>query len=385
MDMSSNQQHKSSLTMLWQSYWGNKNLGDVKILAFILEHGFHSDPISVASIGLPSREELFTGNCLVRGDASIVLFGTEVSREYKASLNALADQAFQLGSGIQTQVADLAIPGRWAQLLPAMSTRQVGILGVDAVWAASEPNFWKNLSEFWGTGKSVLYIRGLLDYHIASAILALLSALPKDGKIELVAATPTSLWLAPAGDFAQNLRSSLNSSRLGNIERLTGDDGPVLVGDDWVRGVVDDDGRVARCLFRAEDENLTDLCFDLGWSLPESDGRWIEGAEATLRITLPENLGPISHVILIGNGWVPPNDGPQNVSMGVGDEPAAWVKTTLFDGSAICDCRLALSPSDVASNRLTLQFKVEKPGRPSDYGESDERMLGYKLRSVGLF
>jgi hypothetical protein len=55
------------------------------------------------------------------------------------------------------------------------------------------------------------------------------------------------------------------------------------------------------------------------------------------------------------------------------------------DNAEIKACDLAMDWSAADQSEILLQVKVAAPSRPSDFGEPDSRLLGFKLRTFSLF
>jgi len=364
---------------------GVHGVGDIRIAGFMLQHGFADGPVSVATVGMPSRVELLAFNALVDPSASFVVLGTDPSPEYRSRLNELTNILDQERFPIRTQIADLALPGRWARLLPALSPMPVGILGLDANWALSEPKFWENLHGFVAESSAVVYVRGALDFKAPDHSVAFLRSMPADCELVMFAATPNSLWFAPSADTAVALRSKLRSSGLFGTDRSAeAPDQTVIVDNDWSPNMVDEAGRFPRKLYLSVQEQPEGIEFGSGWAAPESDGRWTDGDKSVMIITPPEDVAAIT-LAITGNGWVPPTDELQWVDFGVGKDPKKWARLEFADGGEIKTIDVRLSPDDVTGDSIILQLKIRAPGRPSDYGEPDSRVLGFKLRAVSLF
>src|SRR5277367_4524379 len=128
---------------IWHEVQGQAvDLGDIKLAAFILRHWFTAEPVSAAWIGMPNVFEFVAISSLIDEAASIVVLGTDLSPDYRVRLNSLGDHLGRYGLSAQPQIADLTLRGRWSKLLPALSAKHVGVLGVDARWTLSEPTFW---------------------------------------------------------------------------------------------------------------------------------------------------------------------------------------------------------------------------------------------------
>jgi len=388
---------KKNFWSLWDGLQsGADALGDIKLAGFILQHWFTKEPVSVASIGIPSRAEFLGLNALVDSSASFVVLGTEPSSHaYRLRLNELSDIARLEGYDIRFLVTDMTLPGRWAKLLPAVAVKPVGLLGLNARWALSEPKFWDNLTAFVGNSKALVYIRGALDFEYPEISTGLLRSMPTDGGIDVIAATPSSLWFGPADD-AVALRELLRSSCLFGRTSKQARDGdaltPIVAHNDWMADVVDREGRFIRKLFSSASDVADDngLEFAVGWFSPESDGRWSDGAEATATLHLPPGVPAAKRLSITGNGWVPPNKASQLIEIGIGigiggKTPKHRTELKFLDRAEIKSAILEIMPSDIINNSIALNIKIQNPGRPSDHGHSDSRELGFKFRSLGLF
>jgi hypothetical protein len=62
-----------------------------------------------------------------------------------------------------------------------------------------------------------------------------------------------------------------------------------------------------------------------------------------------------------------------------------WVEQRFEEGGGIKTVYLDVKKSDTVDNSITLHVKVQKPGRPADFGEPDFRVLGFKFRALSLF
>jgi hypothetical protein len=382
--------HKKNFWNLWDGFQGSADaLGDIKLAGFILQHWFTRGPVSVASIGMPSRAEFLALNALVDASASFVVLGTEPSSPaYGVRLNELGDLARHEGYDSRFLITDMTLPGRWAELLPAIAIKHVGLVGINARWALFEPKFWDHLSAFIAASKRVVYIRGALDFEHPDISMGLLRSMPAESGIEVIAATPSSLWFGPVGEAAA-LREVLTSSCLfGRRSQEAGDSGaqtPIVVHNDWTADVVDHEGRFIRKLFNSASDVDDGLEFGVGWASPEADGRWSDGAEATATIPLPPGVTAARRLSITGNGWVPPNGSSQLIELGIGRTPKRWIELQFVDGAEIKSAVLEVMPSDIVNNRITLKIKIRNPGRPSDYGNPDSRVLGFKFRALALF
>jgi len=363
-------------------------LDDVGLAGFIVQNWFTKEPVSVASIGAPSEPEFLGLNSLVDRSASVVVLGVDRSPGNHERIGELSGLAEREGFEVRTQSADLTLPGRWPQLLPALAARSVGILGVDAAWAASELKFWDNLRSFARPSGALVYIRGALDFRHADLTVRLLRGIPAAADIQLIASTRRSLWFA-SGDGAPGLRAVIRASGIFQPPSIAGaeppaPDAPVVVEESWEADSLDVEGRFP-LLFVRGGRPGAGARFGPGWSSGEPDGRWTEGAEATFTITPGGEPPGAARLAVSGNGWIPPGDGPQVVQVGLGPRPKRWTELSFANPSEIKAAVFDLAGSDFVDGALDIRVKVRKPGRPSDHGEPDSRTLGFKLRTIGLF
>jgi hypothetical protein len=380
---------KKRFSDIWNELEGREidGLGDIKLAAFILQHWFTAEPVSAAWIGTPDLSEFLAVSALVEPSASVVVLGTDLSPEYRSRLNDLADLLGRYGLPAQVQIADLTLRGRWSKLLPALSAKHVGVLGVDARWTLSEPLFWNELGNLVRESRSVLYIRGALDFRQPDVSIRLLRSMGADAGVTPIAATPSSLWFAPEGDAAA-LAEALQSCSLFEPCAHAEDaaDGLVtsIAYNDWTPYFIGGEGRVIRKLYQCNQGPELGIEFGSGWFDAEPDGRWTDGEEAAATLTLPRGVATASGLTVRGNAWVSPGGEPQRIGFGVGVSPKKWTELEFDDNAEIKTCELQLEPSDAGQGEITLQIKVAAPSRPSDFGEPDSRMLGFKLRTFSL-
>ncbi|MDE3177658.1 MAG: hypothetical protein KGM15_16275 [Pseudomonadota bacterium] len=379
---------RKSLAAIWNGWQGgNPALADIQISCLALTYLFDSKPTSIASIGIPAREELLAGNAMMAGSNSYVILGTQSSREYRSQLNDLNNVLLGAGAEPKTQTADLTLAGSWPKLLQAMVIGGIGVLGMDAAWAISEPNFWNTLKEFVAASGAAVYIRGALDWKHAGVSMALLRSMPADIGMDFVASTPSSLWFAPAGESAGKLRQLLRTSGIVSDPAEREDDKVAFtIENTWMPGLVDDSGRVARMVIPCNRPVAPDIYFATGWSSVESDGRWTNSEDKSLiTVPLPAEVETVNRVAITGNAWVSPTDTDQVVEFGVGSGSQSRVTQTFNDGGEILTIALKVSPVDISNRQLSLWIGVRSPGRPSDHGASDTRLLGYKVRTISVF
>ena len=360
-------------------------LGDIRLAAFLTQHWF-TEPVCLASVGIPSEQEFLALNSLADPLSSFVILSTDSFDNKRAAIKQFSDRATLLDFDIRTQVADLTLPGRWAQLLPALAVKNIGLSAFDAGWAIKEPTFWDNMRKFILESKSIVYMRGALDYRHPGASVRFLRSIPDDCPIELIAATRTSLWFGPSGEDASSLRKALATcGQFGDL-RCVGDvDEAIVVENTWSDNWVQDDGRSPRAVYVGQVQDQSSIDYRSGWAAPEPDGRWTDGKKATLRVALPEGAAKPKRISICGNAWVSKVDLSQTVYVGVGPEPERWVEQRFEHGGDIRVINLDLATADAVEKFITVHVRVEKPGRPSDFGDPDSRVLGFKFRSLSIY
>jgi hypothetical protein len=268
--------------------------------------------------------------------------------------------------------------------LPALAVQPIGVLGIDAEWAAAEPTFWSNLTTITREIEPIVYLRGVFDFRRPTIGMSLFASMPPESGVEVIAATPTSVWLAPAGASAAGARELLLSSGVfSGGERSTGaSQAPVII--EGARDLVRPDGRFPRAVYRGS-SGAHGLAYVSGWSNPEPDGCWTEGPSATVTAVIPAGEVPPTYIEIAGNAWLPANEPAQIVEFGVGRKPTAWTEMIYSDESEILVTKLGISAADVSGGKVTVQVRPKKPGRPSDHGGTDTRMLGFKFRTLAFF
>jgi hypothetical protein len=205
--------------------------------------------------------------------------------------------------------------------------------------------------------------------------------MPSDQDIHVIASTRGAVWLA-AGAFATQVRKSLRDSGLfgaGGVESQS----PVIVNNDVSASLIDQHGHVPAVVYRVTEHETGALEFGRGWSSREADGCWTDGEEAVVSVAFRGGHLPTS-LSIEGNPWMPPDSQQQVVEIGVGQDPLTW-STLSFWQEEIASVSLALQPGDWVAGKMTLHVRAQHPGRPSDHGGDDQRLLGFKLRSLGLF
>lgn len=381
---------KKSFLSLWNELGdrGSDVLGDVKLAAFILQHWFASEPVSAAWIGMPDVSEFVAVGSLMGAGASAVILGTDTAADYRSRINVLSGLFTSNRFPAQPVTADLAVGGRWSRLLSALSAKRIGVVSVDARWALSDPLFWGEVSDLMRDSGSILRLRGVLDFRTPHVGIEVIRAMKADAGTALIAATPASLWFAPEGDAAA-LAEALGSSSLfepgDKPARDAGGLAMTVAYNDWTPYFVSSGSRIIRKLYRCQAGNEPDIAFGAGWSNPEPDGRWTDGEEASVTLMLPANGAAARGLSVRGNAWVPPAEGPQRIGFAVGLSPTEWREFEFDDNGEIKTCDLDLEQSDSGRDEITLHIRAGAPGRPSDFGEPDSRLLGFKLRTISLF
>jgi hypothetical protein len=369
---------------------GSDDVADVSLAAFVLQHASKSGSSSVGYIGIPSNAELRALNSLVPSQASLVIAVPDLSGKPRIHVNALIHQLEQEGYESRIRLADLTLPGRWPRLLLALAATDIGVVSLDARWASNEPEFWLNLGSFARTSESVFCVRGALDFEHPDVAIAFFRSMPADSGIEVIAATCTAIWFAQSGPTAATLREMLRTSGMFTNPSVCGDvqaDAPVVACGSRMTALITlgDEGQFPRAVYTVSEETgRAGLEFVEGWSSPEADGCWTDGDAATVMVTLPSADRAAKRLFFTGNAWVPPNAKTQVIEFGVGTSPTKWHKMS-FVPEEIKTIEMQLPTTDKATNRSILQIKVDKPGSPSNFGDTDQRMLGFKLRALTLF
>jgi hypothetical protein len=94
---------------------------------------------------------------------------------------------------------------------------------------------------------------------------------------------------------------------------------------------------------------------------------------------------PPTTINISGNGWVAPDKSAQIIEVGLGHEPSQWIETEFTDSTQIKSIAVDCAKMHYERAGLVIRIRVRNPGRPSAYGEVDERLLGFKCRAVSLF
>src|ERR1700753_1544496 len=119
--------------------------GDVSLIGYLAQHGFTRRDVSVGSVGEPSHVEALAINALVLPEASFVVLGQGSLTNGRSHSAELIAEYRAGGFDVRTQFADLTLPERWPQLLPAIAHTAVRMVGVDASLASSQRDFWTTL------------------------------------------------------------------------------------------------------------------------------------------------------------------------------------------------------------------------------------------------
>src|ERR1700722_4191829 len=194
--------------------------GEISLAAFLIEHAFVDRTPSIGAIGSLPLSEALAFNSLVSQEATFVVLGYGSLDGKRGTSADLARQIERCEFEVHAQFADLTLPGRWPQILTAMARTRVGILAIDANWGSVQPDFWKSLQQF-KSGESIIFIRGLLDYRNAQALLPLLSSMPAKWEQNLIAMTPNSIWFASSAESAAIVRQVLRESGLFSEDNTT--------------------------------------------------------------------------------------------------------------------------------------------------------------------
>jgi hypothetical protein len=230
----------------------------------------------------------------------------------------------------------------------------------------------------------------MLDFRHPEFCLSFIRSMPSDCTLNVVATTPGSVWFAGDPEIGAATRELLRSSGLFTRQDTTDPDAlvdaPCVVENAKISQVINRHGRFPIVIRTALTSLRDGLNYAAGWSTVESDGCWTAAEAATIKLNLPASATSPTSVSITGNSWMPPNVTTQVVGIGIGNEPKDWIEMDFADPEEILTTSIDLRdrPYDDPST-LTINVRVRSPGRPSDYGGSDTRMLGFKFRSVALF
>ena len=360
--------------------------GDISLAAFLVAYGFPGRQVSAGSIGAIGRSEALALNAMLAPQATLVALTGDPLSSQREQIADIVEQIKAGGFPLRLQFADLTLPGRWPHLLSAMAHTEIGLLGIDARWAAKDRNFWPTLQSLMKTSPMLVYIRNLFDIHQPAVPLSLIRAMPVDCALEVVATTPRSIWFAADAAQGNEMRDLLHASGLFPQAASAGSAaGPVVVLDEQALQLLDADGRLPCMVVHANQASGDALDYTSGWSEAESDGCWTAGPEATVRLLLPPGAGKPIALAVTGNPWIPPNVRNQVVSIGVGNAPTEWKDLLFTDPESILTTVLDLKDMPADGSGLIVRMKVQSPGRPSDFGSSDTRLLGFKMRSIAIY
>jgi hypothetical protein len=365
-------------------------VGDISLAGFLLDHGFLSRDTSVGLIGASSRLEVMALNALVSPGASLVALGLTKLMDQHTYLTDLVGQLEGGGFELRLQLADLTLPGRWPTILAAMARTDIGILGIDAHWAATEQDFWTILQKYMQTGHSLVYLRNMLGFRHPEFCLPFIRSMPSDCALDVVAATPTSVWFASDAATGATTRELLHSSGLFTrpypATLSLSADSPCIVEHESVLSLIDSQGCFPFKFRSAQSPMVDGLIYATGWSNVEADGCWTVAEEAIIKLDIVKCAAALTSISITGNSWIPPTVTTQIVAIGIGREPREWTEMAFNDPEEISTTIIDLA--DIIyddSPTLTINVRVRSPGRPSDYGGSDTRLLGFKFRSLAVF
>jgi hypothetical protein len=364
--------------------------GEISLAGFLAEHGFVDPSPSLGSIGSLPRSEALALNALVSPEATFVLLECESPAGQRSHAAELISEIEALGFEVRSQFADLTLPGRWPQILTAMARTNVGIVGIDAKWASSEPNFWTTLQQFLKSGKSLVFIRHLLDFRNTQFLLPLIRSMPAHWEQNVIATTPKSIWFASDAESGSNMRHILRVSGLFPEDNtdlgVDRPDRPVIVCNENSLKMIDVTGRFPRVVYLTNNAHRTGIDYKSGWSNPESDGCWTTDHDSVIKLGLPSSMSrtPIA-ISVSGNSWIAPDKTEQILELGLGNEPAQWIETSFSDSDEILTTAVDCANVKRDSSEIVIRFHVHTPGRPCDYGGTDTRLLGFKCRSISVF
>ena len=364
--------------------------GEISLAGFLAEHGFADRSTSLGSIGPLPRSEALALNALVSPEATLVVLGCESSAGQRSYGADLISEIEAHGFDVRVQFADLTLPGRWPQILTAMARTSVGIVGIDAQWASSEPNFWATLQQFLKGGKSLVFIRHLIDFRNTQFLLPLIRSMPVHWEQNVIATTPNSIWFASDAESGASMRHMLRMSGLfpdanSNLA-VDQSDRPITVSSEHGLAMIDAAGSFPRAVYFTNNAHRTGIDYKSGWSNPESDGCWTTNHDSGIRLRLPSSMSrPPIAISVSGNSWVAPGKTEQILEIGLGNEPTQWIETSFSDSDEIGTTTVDCANVGPNSPALLIRFRVRNPGRPSDYGGSDSRLLGFKCRSISVF
>jgi hypothetical protein len=364
--------------------------GEISLAGYLLQHGLTRRDASVGSVGLLPRAEALALNALVLPEATFVVLGNGSLMDGQGYSAELINDYKAYGFDIRTQFADLTLPGRWPQLLTAIARTPVGIVGIDAHVASAQSNFWTTLQQFMQDGEPLVYIRNILDFRSTRALLPLIRTMPVLWDQNVVAATPNSIWFASDAKRAASVRQMLRRSGVFTEDDTTlqidSADAPVVSHNERSLNFVDGAGRFPLSVYFTNSKFPSAVDYKSGWSRPEPDGCWTEGQEAVIKLRLPDAMVHTPFFVKVsGNSWLAPDQGKQVLEVGIGDEPQEWTEVMFDDPEKVLTITLNCEKMKHDTSELVIHFRVSNPGRPSDYGGQDQRLLGFKCRVISLF
>ena len=376
-----------TLRDFWLDFPGEKSgRGNLALANFVLHHVLQPGA-SVGSIGAVSSFEAQALNAMVADEASLVVMAGDTPTQPRGYIASIAADIEHSGVPLRLQFADLTLASRWPKILAATAPSEIGLIGIDISWAANTPDFWSNLQDFLKGRHALVYIRGMLDYRQSELVLPFVRSMPAGCTLDIVAATPDSLWFAADPAQAAATRALLRGSGLFSPQVNSGSaavDAPVVVTTDDALFNIDSNGKLPRLVIHAV-QGSVGLDYIGGWSNAESDGCWTIGSEAGLKIVVPAAVVVPRTLTITGNSWIPPNMSEQGVKIGVGPKPTSWKDVKFTDPEEIIAIPVELEGAVGSSSGLLLQIKIADPGRPSDFGGQDSRMLGFKIRTISVF
>lgn len=361
------------------------NNGDAFIANYLLAYCFGKESVAVGAVGAAGDEDVVVLQHLVRPGANLVVLNCDHSAQGRSKLNAIA-QSNMGAQGGRVTVVDLAQDERWANLLEALALSDVGIIGFDAAWAAKFPGFWSSLTRYLKGRRCVAYIRGIFSYRDPASILSLLKSMPDgEGILTLASTKNGSLWICCNPDFYHEIRDQMLYS---GLFEASGAGAGVLLASGRYENAASDLLNAANCLphavYGVEGAGTDNLELRRGWNDPEEDGRWTEGSEAEFAIKAPPGGPSDGELRLVANAWLSPLSSVQTIQVSTDPTRERWTSVRL-DVDSVVTIAVPYAAADIFDGELEATIRISEPGRPSDHGGSDSRLLGLKLRSVMLY